>query len=111
MKIVLNLFPKLLLITSILLITNSIVIGNDNDGKKKKSNKTPGEQVNKNTKEDIGQQVEMKYGESFSTDYQESEEDRANWYISQSLPKPEKVCKREELEKEKINRKIIKKAT
>jgi hypothetical protein len=39
----------------------------------------------------------------------ETEEDRANWYISQNLPKPEKVCKKEQSELEKINRKIIKK--
>ena len=70
---------------------------------------TPKEQVNKNTKEDIGQQVQMKYTENVSPDYEESVEDRANWYISQGLPKPEKVSKKEELEQEKIDRKIIKK--
>jgi len=109
MKAALNLFPKLFTITTILLIISSVVLAHDNGGKDKKSDKTPNEQVNKNTKEDIGQQVQMKYTESSSTDYIESEEDRANWYISQSLPKPEKVCKKEELEQEKINRKIIKK--
>lgn len=109
MKAALNLFPKLFTITTILLIISSVVLANDNGGKNKKSDKIPNEQVNKNTKEDIGQQVQMKYTESSSTDYIESEEDRANWYISQSLPKPEKVCKKEELEQEKINRKIIKK--
>ena len=109
MKAALNLFPKLFTITTILLIISSVVLANDNGGKNKKSDKIPNEQVNKNTKEDIGQQVQMKYTESSSTDYIESEEDRANWYISQSLPKPEKVSKKEELEQEKINRKIIKK--
>lgn len=109
MKAALNLFPKLFTITTIFLIISSVVLANDNGGKNKKSDKIPNEQVNKNTKEDIGQQVQMKYTESSSTDYIESEEDRANWYISQSLPKPEKVCKKEELEQEKINRKIIKK--
>ncbi len=109
MKPALNLFPKLFTITTILLIISSVVLAHDNGRKDKKSDKTPNEQVNKNTKEDIGQQVQMKYTESSSTDYIESEEDRANWYISQSLPKPEKVSKKEELEQEKINRKIIKK--
>lgn len=109
MKAVLNLFSKLIIITTILLIISSIVLANDNEGKDKKSNKTANEQTTKNTKEDVGQQVRMKYTQSISTDYIESEEDRANWYISQSLPKPEKVCKKEEAELEKANRKIIKK--
>jgi hypothetical protein len=109
MKIESNLFPKLLSITTILLIISTIVFANNDGGKNKKSDKTPKEQVNKNTKEDIGQQVQMKYSETASPGYEESEEDRANWYISQSLPKPEKVSKKEETEQEKINRKIIKK--
>ena len=109
MKIESNLFPKLLSITTILLIISTIVFANNDGGKNKKSDKTPKEQVNKNTKEDIGQQVQMKYSETASPGYEESEEDRANWYISQSLPKPEKVSKKEEIEQQKINRKIIKK--
>jgi hypothetical protein len=109
MKIESNLFPKLLSITTILLIISTIVFANNDGGKNKKSDKTPKEQVNKNTKEDIGQQVQMKYSETASPGYEKSEEDRANWYISQSLPKPEKVSKKEETEQEKINRQIIKK--
>ena len=109
MKIESNLFPKLLSVTAILLIISSIVFANSDGDKDKKSDKTTKEQVNKNTKEDIGQQVQMKYTENVSPYYEESVEDRANWYISQSLPKPEKVSKKEKMEQEKINRKIIKK--
>jgi len=109
MKIKSNKFSKLLSVTTVLLIISSIVFANNDGGKDKKSDKTPKEQVNRNAKEDIGQQVQMKYTETASPDYEESEEDRANWYISQSLPKPEKVSKKEELEQEKINWKIIKK--
>ena len=96
-------------VATILLITSSIVFANNDGDKGKKSDKTPKEQVNRNTKEDIGQQVQMKYSETASPDYEESEEDRANWYISQSLPKSEKVSKKEEIEQAKIDRKIIKK--
>ena len=109
MKIESNLFPKLLLVTTILFVISSIVFANGDGDKDKKSDKTPKEQVNKNTKEDIGQQVQMKYTENVSPYYEESVEDRANWYISQSLPKPEKVSKKEKIEQEKIDRKIIKK--
>lgn len=108
MKVESKPFRRLLSI-AVLLLISSIVFAKDNGGKNKKSDKTPEEQVNKNTKEDIGQQVQMKYTETISPDYEESEEEMANWYISQSLPKPEKVSKKEETEQEKINRKIIKK--
>jgi len=108
MKVESKPFRELLSI-AVLLLISSLVFANDNDGKNKKSDKTPEEQVNKNTNEDIGQQVQMKYTETVSPGYEESEEEMANWYISQSLPKPEKVSKKEEIEQEKINRKIIKK--
>ena len=114
MKITSNLFPKLYLVSIILLIVSGICYANDNDGKDKKNKKTASEQVNNtqinnSTKEDIGQQVQMKYTGTVTPGYEESEEDMANWYISQSLPKPEKVSKKEESELDKINRKIIKK--
>jgi hypothetical protein len=109
MKIASSPLLKSTLAIAILLIISSIVFANDNGGKDKKSEKKNKEQVNKNTKEDIGQQVQMKYSGPVTPAYEESEEDMANWYISQSLPKPEKVSKKEENELEKINRKIIKK--
>ena len=109
MKIASSPLLKSTLAIAILLIISSIVFANDNGGKDKKSEKKNKEQVNKNTKEDIGQQVQMKYTGTVSPAYEESEEDRANWYISQSLPKSEKVSKKEEIELEKINRKILKK--
>ncbi len=109
MKISINPLQKSTYIFVILLIFSSSVIAKDNDGKEKKTENTAEEQVTKNTKEDIGQQVQMKYTGTITSYSLESEEDRANWYISQSLPKPEKVCKKEEIELAKINRKIIKK--
>ena len=109
MNIVLRPIQKSTSVIVILLIISSIVFANDNGGKDKKKEKTPKEQANKNTKEDIGQQVQMKYGGTITPNSLESEEDRANWYITQSLPKPEKVSKKEQSELEKINRKIIKK--
>lgn len=109
MKIASSLLPKFSSVVIILLIINGNAIANDNGGKNKKTEKSAKEQVNKNTNEDIGQQVQMKYTGTVSPAYEESEEDMANWYISQSLPKPEKVSKKEESELEKINRKIIKK--
>ena len=93
----------------IILLISSFVYANDNGGKNKKSEKSTKEQVSKNTMEDIGLQVQLKYSVNVTPGYEESEEDMANWYITQSLPKPEKVSKKQESELEKINRKIIKK--
>ena len=102
-------FQKSISVIIIILFTCSIVFANDNGGKDKKTEKTAKEQVNKNTKEDIGQQVQMKYTGTATPYDDESVEERANWYISQNLPKPEKVWKKEQIEQEKINKKIIKK--
>jgi len=99
---------KSISVVIIILISCSISLANDNGGEDKKTEKTAKEQVDKNTKEDIGQQVQMKYASTTTPNSLESEEDRANWYISQNLPKPEKVCKKEQIELDKINRKIIK---
>jgi hypothetical protein len=109
MNIVLRPIQKSTSVIVILLFISSIAFANDNGGKDKKKEKTPKEQAKKNTEEDIGQQVQMKYAGTISPNSLESEEDRANWYITQSLPKPEKVSKKEQSELEKINRKIIKK--
>jgi hypothetical protein len=109
MKIVSSLLSKLTSVIVILLILCSIALANDNGEKDKKTDETRKDEVNKNTKEDIGQQVQMKYASTISPNSLECEEDRANWYISQDLPKPEKVCKKEQAELDKINRKIIKK--
>lgn len=109
MKFALSPLPKLISATIILLIISSFVIAKDDGNKAKKRDKTPKEDVNKSTKEDIGQQVQLKYTIAVTPAYEETEEDMANWYISQSIPKPEKVSKKEESELEKINRKIIKK--
>ncbi len=109
MKITLSLLQKSTSLIAILLIISSIVFANDNGGKDKKNEKAHKEKVHKNTEEDIGQQVQMKYAGTITPNSLESEEERANWYISQSLPKPEKVSKKEESEMKKINRKIIKK--
>lgn len=99
---------KSISVVIIILISCSISLANDNGGEDKKTEKTAKEQVDKNTKEDIGQQVQMKYASTTTPNSLESEEDRANWYISQNLPKSEKVCKKEQIELDKINRKIIK---
>jgi hypothetical protein len=109
MKIVSIPVHKSISVVIVILITCGIVLANENDGNDKKTEKTAKEQVNKNTKEDIGEQVQMKYANTINPNSMETEEDRANWYISQNLPKPEKVCKKEQSELEKINRKIIKK--
>ena len=108
MKIASSLLSTFTSIVIILLIS-SFVYANDNGEKNKNSEKSTREQVSKNTKEDIGLQVQLKYSVNVTASYEESEEDMANWYITQSLPKPEKVCKKQASELDKINRKIIKK--
>jgi hypothetical protein len=109
MKIILSPLQKLTSVIVILLIISTIVNAKDNDGKENKREKSAKEQVNINTKQDIGEQVQMKYVSTTDPNSLETEEDRANWYISENLPKPEKVCKKEQIELDKINRKIIKK--
>jgi len=103
-------FKKIILITLISLIVIPVVAF-DNGGKNKKPPVDKKDQIEKNTAEDIGTQVELKYNEnpSISQSYDENVESMAYWHISQSIPKSEEVIKKEKLEQEKINRKIIKK--
>jgi hypothetical protein len=102
---------KKLLLISIISIIVIPATASDNGNKGKKSKIEKKDQIEKNTTEDIGTQVELKYNEnpSSSLSYDENVETMAYWHISQSIPKSEKVIKKEELDQEKINRKIIKK--
>jgi hypothetical protein len=105
-----SLLKHLLFIGIILTIIVPVVSADDgNTPSKSESDKE--NQIKKNTKEDIAQQVEIKYSKNENTVVPsfETEEDMANWFISQSITKPEKVCKKEEKEMEKMSRKIIKK--
>jgi hypothetical protein len=84
-------------------------MAHDNGEKGKKSKTEKKKQIEKNTAEDIGVQVQIKYNEDVSyISYDESVETMAHWHIAQSIPKPEKVSKKEEQQQDKINRKIIK---
>ena len=86
------------------------VIAYDNDKKEKGSKSDENEEIRKNTAKDIGTQVQLKYSDNISNDnYDESVETMASWHISQSIPKPEKVSKKEEQQQIKIERKRLKK--
>jgi hypothetical protein len=99
-----------IILTFLIIIIAVPVMALDNGNKEKTTNTTDKEQIAKNTSEDIGGQVQLKYGENVSNiNYEENAETMASWHIAQSIPKSEKVCKKEEHEQNKIERKIIRK--
>jgi len=109
--IFLKLICKKLLLIFIISILVIPTMASDNGNKGKKSKIEKKDQIEKNTTEDIGTQVQLKYNEniSYTSSYDESVESMASWHISQSIPKPEKVSKKEEQQEEKFSRKIIRK--
>jgi hypothetical protein len=99
-----------IIFTSLLLTLVISVMAHDNGTKGKSSKSNHKEQIKKNTEEDIGAQVQLKYSDNTSyNSYDENVETMASWHISQSIPKPEKVSKKEEQQQKKIERKIIRK--
>ena len=84
------------------------VLASDHGEKAKDSKSGKKEHVKKNTKEDIGAQAQLQNNDHVSySNYDESVESMASWHISQSIPKPEKVSKKEEQQQVKLDRKII----
>ena len=79
------------------------------EGKKRKMKREIEDKKNTKSVEDI--QIKLNSPENISNNVTvgESEESMAYYYISQSLPKTEKVSKQEEKQQKKINRKIINK--
>jgi len=103
-----NIRPIAVFLTFFIFCTSLTVLAEDDNKKDKNKDKQKKEQVKKNTQEDIGTQVQLKYSENTMYEYGESVEEMANWHIVHNLPKSEKVSKKEEQEITKINRKIIK---
>jgi len=107
MKILLNPLSKKLLLFSIITVLAFPSTAMDDGNKPKKSKLDDNDPIENNTNEPNG----INSGEEVlnTPAYGESAEDMASWYISQSIPKPEKVGKKEEKFEVKTNRKIIKK--
>jgi len=107
MKILLKPLSKKLLLFSILIVLAFPGTAMDNGNKPKKSKLENNDPKENNTNEDASKNP----GEEVLNTpvYGESAEDMASWYISQSIPKPEKVIKKEGRLEVKISRKIIKK--
>lgn len=99
-----------IILGSLMILLAFPVIAYDNDKEKKGSKTDENEEIRKNTAKDIGAQVQLKYSDNISYgNYAESVETMASWHISQSIPKPEKVSKKEEQQQVKIERKRIRK--
>ena len=96
-----------IIFTVLLIILAVPIMAHDNGENSKKAKSDHKEQIKKNTEEDIGAQVQLNYNDNVSNNYDESVEAMASWHITQSIPKPEKISKKEEQEQVKIERKII----
>jgi len=72
------------------------IIAHDIGSKDKDFKTDKKEQIEKNTAEDIGVQVQLKYNDNVTNiSYDENVETMAHWHFAQSIPKPEKVSKKE----------------
>ena len=99
-----------IILASLIILLAIPVMAYDNGVKEKVSKSDKKDEIRENTSRDIGAQVQLKYGDTISdVNYDESVETMASWHISQSIPKPEKVSKKEEQQQVKIERKRIRK--
>jgi hypothetical protein len=104
-----KLLLKKVILISLVFATSIPVIAMDGGKKGSKTKTNKENHIEKNTAGDTGNQVNLKYSgdiSSESTNY-ESEEAMAYRFIEQSIPKTEKITRKEEKEKRKIGLKII----
>lgn len=101
---------KKILIFIIFTIFTLPVSALDNGYKDKRSRNDKNDQPSMTVEESTGQ-ARQGYTEdvSYTIQESESEEDRASWFIAQSIPQTEKDSKKKEQQEIKVSKKIIKK--